>query len=94
MFVWNWLAVAALLLHVARVERLDLTSLRLVLPTEQDLSWAGYLGGAALAWQGVTSLALPADQAAIAEGGLVRLGVGLSLALVVKGDHPAPALGT
>ena len=38
--VWNWLAVAALLLYVVRVERLDLASLRLVRPTEQDLSWA------------------------------------------------------
>ncbi|WP_191680763.1 type II CAAX endopeptidase family protein [Janibacter melonis] len=82
--VWNWLAVTALLLYVVRVERLDLASLRLVRPTEQDLSWAGYLGGAALAWQWVVSLLLPPDaQAAGAEGEIVRLGVGLSLALVV-----------
>ena len=82
--VWNWLAVAALLLYVVRVERLDLTSLRLTRPTEADLSWAGYLGGAALAWQWVVSLLLPPDaQAAGAEGEIVRLGVGLSLALVV-----------
>lgn len=83
--VWNWLAVALLALHVWRVERLDAASLRLVRPTRRDIEWAGWLGGAAVGWNWLSTQLLPATPAP--EGGgadaLVALGPLLALGLVL-----------
>lgn len=82
--VWNWAAVACLVIFVTRVERLGWSSLRLVRPTERDIEWAGYLGGLALGWQWLASALLPAngDEAGGAEQ-LFALGPAIALALVV-----------
>lgn len=84
--VWNWLAVGLLLAHVLGLERLGWESLRLVPPTERDLSIAGYLGGAAALWSWGASFLLPEStraQADAGQGTLVQLGVLLALALVI-----------
>lgn len=87
--VWNWIAVALLLAYVFRVERLDMASLRLVRPTEKDLSWAGWLGGAAVLWHWAMAKWVvpqsdpvdgPPDSGSAA---LVALGPLVALALVV-----------
>lgn len=85
--VWNWLAVALLAGYVWRVERLGPDSLRLVRPSEKDLEWGGYLGGAAVLWHWLSSRLLPASATeSEAVGGqetLVALGPLLAFALVV-----------
>lgn len=83
---WNWLAVGVLLLYVFRVEGLGWASLRLVRPTEKDLTWAGWLGGALMVWHWGVSVLLPAglkEQTDQAEGAFVALGPVLALALVL-----------
>lgn len=78
--LWNWLAVGLLALHVCVVERRGPASLRLVRPSERDLEWAGYLGGAAVLWHWLTSLLLPPS---VGEERLVALGPMVILALVL-----------
>jgi uncharacterized protein len=82
--VWNWLAVAFLLVFVTRIERLGMGSLRLVRPTERDLEWAGYLGGLALGWQWLATTLIPSngEQAGGAEQ-LFALGPAVALGLVL-----------
>lgn len=84
--MWGWLATLVLLAHVRGVERRPLASLRLARPTEKDITIAGYLGGAALGWQWLTSQLLPTTATAGAQEGqdtLVGLGPLLALALVM-----------
>lgn len=84
--VWNWLAVGLLALYVWKVEGLGASSLRLVRPTEKDLEWAGWLGGAAVAWHWLSSQFLPASTAPPEGGGgeaLIALGPLLALAMVL-----------
>lgn len=87
--VWNWAAVAVLLVYVTQVERLGLDSLRLTRPTEQDLSWAGWLGGAAVMWHWVAAnwiVPAPDSTAGSLDSGsaaLVALGPLLTLILVI-----------
>jgi uncharacterized protein len=82
--VWNWAAVAFLIVFVRQVERLGWSSLRLVRPTERDIEWAGYLGGLALGWQWLATTLIPSNGG---EGGgaeqLFALGPAIALALVV-----------
>lgn len=82
--VWNWLAVALLALYVWRVERLGQASLRLVRPTERDLEWAGWIGGAAVLWHwaGAQFLTVPPGSSTGGET-LVTLGPAVALALVL-----------
>ncbi len=84
--VWNWLAVGLLGLYVWRVERLGPSSLRLVRPTQQDLEWAGWLGGATGGWHWLSSRFLPAsltEPDGAGGGALIALGPLLALALVL-----------
>lgn len=84
--IWNWLAVAALIVYVFRVEGLGWSSLRLTTPSEQDLNWAGYLGGGLMAVNWGLSLLLPPavqEQAGVAQGSLIALGPLLTFGLVV-----------
>lgn len=84
--VWQWLAVGLLLAYVFRVEKLDWSSLRLVKPTEKDLEWAGWLGGALMAWAWAASFLVPPALQQHAEGAqstLVALGPLLALGLVL-----------
>lgn len=87
--VWNWVAVALLLLHVTYGERLGTASLRLVRPTEQDLSWAGWLGGGAVLWHWVASQWIVPETSAVVESmeagqaALVALGPLIALGLVL-----------
>lgn len=87
--VWNWLAVALLLVFVVGIEQLGPSSLRLVRPTEADLNWAGWLGGAAVLWHWIAAtwivpgsdVASGSSESGSAE--LVALGPLLALALVI-----------
>lgn len=84
-----WALTALLLLWVRFAERLPLRSLRLVRPTEADLSWAGWLGGAAVLWHWVMSqwvVPTTGTEGGATDSGagqLVALGPLLALALVV-----------
>lgn len=78
--LWNWVAVGLLALHMGLVERRGPASLRLVRPSERDLEWAGYLGGAVVLWHWLMSLVLPTSNG---EARLVALGPGVILALVL-----------
>ena len=82
--LWNWLAVAALLGYVFRVERLGFASLRLTKPSERDLEWAGYLAGAALLWHWTMTTFFPSATAPPDGGGgpaLIALGPVVALLL-------------
>jgi uncharacterized protein len=83
--LWNWAAVAFLVVFVTQVERLGLSSLRLVRPTERDIEWAGYLGGLALGWQWLTTRLFPSNGGETAGGAeqLFALGPAIALGLVV-----------
>lgn len=89
--LWNWLAVGLLALYVWRVEGLGASSLRLVRPTEQDLNWAGWLGGAALLWSWLSSTFLLGGSDALGDSGdgsgeamILALGPLLILVLVIS----------
>lgn len=84
--VWNWLAVGLLALHIWRVEGLNAASLRLVRPSQKDIEWAGWIGGAVVGWHWLSAKFLPASmEAPEGSGGasLIALGPLLALALVI-----------
>lgn len=57
--LWNWIAVAALTLYILYVEREKLSSIRLIKPTEKDISWAFYFWGIAMVWFWLSSMLFP-----------------------------------
>src|SRR5262245_30847656 len=65
--VWNWLAVGALLVFMARVERRSLASIGLVRPSRADLGWAlAFFAISTAASALLTALRPPAPSAGLA----------------------------
>ena len=82
--VWNWLAVALLALYIFGVEKKNFASIRLVKPSEKDVSWAFYFWGVAMAWYWLASLIVPPEESAgTGTGVLISLGLPVVILMVI-----------
>jgi uncharacterized protein len=57
--LWNWLAVALLVIYIVWIERRQLASILLTRPTQKDVEWAFYFWGIAMTFSWLVSIILP-----------------------------------